>query len=111
VQYCFWSKDQAWYAEFLLEIDLKILLRKTGVRLNFKITLISLHMDPGLICRDPSSILKFRLAPIFISKLSSLILSKNKHVSPGASFTILTFGKSLILSNFVSKNNTIKEKL
>jgi hypothetical protein len=38
----------AWYAEFLLEIDLKILLRKTGARLIFKIALISLHFDPGL---------------------------------------------------------------
>jgi hypothetical protein len=26
------GSDQAWYAEFLLEIDLKILLRKTGAR-------------------------------------------------------------------------------
>jgi hypothetical protein len=31
----------------LLEINLKILLRKTGERLNFKIALISLHIDPG----------------------------------------------------------------
>jgi hypothetical protein len=31
---------------FLLEIYLKILLRKTGARLKFKIALISLHMDP-----------------------------------------------------------------
>jgi hypothetical protein len=38
---------QAWYAEFLLEINLKILLGKTGGRLNFKITLISLHIYPG----------------------------------------------------------------
>jgi hypothetical protein len=38
----------AWYAELLLEIDLKILLRKTGARLIFKITLISLHIDPAL---------------------------------------------------------------
>jgi hypothetical protein len=37
-------KYQAWYAEFLLEIDLKTLLRKTGARLNFKIALISLHL-------------------------------------------------------------------
>jgi hypothetical protein len=37
----------AWYAEFLFEINLKILLRKTRARLNFKITLISLHIDPG----------------------------------------------------------------
>jgi hypothetical protein len=36
----------AWYAKFLLEISLKILLRKTGARLNFKIALISLHIDP-----------------------------------------------------------------
>jgi hypothetical protein len=36
----------AWYAEFLLEIDLKILLRKTRARLNFKVALISLHIDP-----------------------------------------------------------------
>jgi hypothetical protein len=35
----------------LLEIDLKILLRKTGARLNFKIALISLHIDSGLINR------------------------------------------------------------
>jgi hypothetical protein len=39
--------DLAWYAEFILEINLKILLRKTGARLNFKIALISLHIDPG----------------------------------------------------------------
>jgi hypothetical protein len=39
-------QDQAWYAEFLLEINLKILLRKTGARLNFKIALMSLHIDP-----------------------------------------------------------------
>jgi hypothetical protein len=38
---------EAWYAENLLKIDLKILLRKTGARLNFKIALISLHIDPG----------------------------------------------------------------
>jgi hypothetical protein len=38
----------AWYAEFLLNIDLKILLRKTEARLNFKIALISLHIDPVL---------------------------------------------------------------
>jgi hypothetical protein len=31
--------DQGWYAEFLLKIDLKILLRKKGARLNFKIAL------------------------------------------------------------------------
>jgi hypothetical protein len=31
----------------LLEIDLKILLRKTRARLNFKIALISMHFDPG----------------------------------------------------------------
>jgi hypothetical protein len=45
-------KDQllAGYEEFLLEIDLKILLRKTGARLNFKIALISLNTGPGLIC-------------------------------------------------------------
>jgi hypothetical protein len=40
-------RDQAWYAEFVLEINLKILLTKTGARLNFKIALISLHIDPG----------------------------------------------------------------
>jgi hypothetical protein len=39
------SEDLAWYAEFLLEIDLKILLRKIGARLIFKIALISLHID------------------------------------------------------------------
>jgi hypothetical protein len=36
---------QVWYAEFLLEIDLKFLLRNTGERLNFKIAVISLHID------------------------------------------------------------------
>jgi hypothetical protein len=39
---------QAWFAEFLLEINLKILLRKTGARLNFRIALLSLHIDPVL---------------------------------------------------------------
>ena len=34
-----------WYAEFLLEIDLKKILRKIGTILNLKITLISLHVD------------------------------------------------------------------
>jgi hypothetical protein len=38
---------QAWNAEFLLEIDLKNLLGKTGARLIFKIALMSLHIDPG----------------------------------------------------------------
>jgi hypothetical protein len=42
-----YKSSLAWYAEFLLEIDLKILLRKTGARLIFKIALISLHIDPG----------------------------------------------------------------
>ncbi len=42
--------DLAWYAEFLLEIDLKNLPRKTGARLNFKIALMSLHIDPGPFC-------------------------------------------------------------
>jgi hypothetical protein len=41
------SLDLAWYAEFLLEIGLEILLRKTGARLNFKIALVSLHINPG----------------------------------------------------------------
>jgi hypothetical protein len=41
-------RHQAWYAEFLLEIYLKILLRKIGARLNFKIAFLSLHIDPGL---------------------------------------------------------------
>ncbi len=36
-------RSQAWYAEFLLEIDLKI----TGARLIFKIALMSLHIDPA----------------------------------------------------------------
>jgi hypothetical protein len=36
--------EQAWYAEFLLEINHKILLKKTGTRLIFKIALISLHI-------------------------------------------------------------------
>jgi hypothetical protein len=35
----------AWHAEFFLEIDLKILLEKTGARSNFKIGLISLHTE------------------------------------------------------------------
>jgi hypothetical protein len=42
----FITRVLAWYAEFLLEIDLKILLRKAGARLDFKITLICLHIDP-----------------------------------------------------------------
>jgi hypothetical protein len=41
------TTELAWYAEFFLEINLKILLRKTGARLNFKIALISLHIHPG----------------------------------------------------------------
>jgi hypothetical protein len=32
----------------LLEIDLKILLKKTGARLILKIELVILHIDPGL---------------------------------------------------------------
>jgi hypothetical protein len=32
----------------LLEIDLKISLRKREARLNFKIALISLHIDPDV---------------------------------------------------------------
>jgi hypothetical protein len=41
-----WYSDCMNHAEFLLEIDLKILLRKTGARLNFKIALTSLHTEP-----------------------------------------------------------------
>jgi hypothetical protein len=41
------ASPKYWCAEFLLEIDLKILLRKTGARLIFKIALISLHVDSG----------------------------------------------------------------
>jgi hypothetical protein len=41
------TRDQAWYAEFLLEIDLKILMRKTGARLILKIELKSLHINPA----------------------------------------------------------------
>jgi hypothetical protein len=33
----------AWYSEFLLVIDLKILIRKTGARLSSKIGLISVR--------------------------------------------------------------------
>ena len=39
---------QDWYAEFLLRIDLQILLEKTRARLNLKIMLKSLHTDPDL---------------------------------------------------------------
>jgi hypothetical protein len=35
----------AWYAKFLLEMYLKILLRKTVVRLNLKIGLLFLHIE------------------------------------------------------------------
>ncbi len=46
------SQDLAWCAEFLHEIHLKILLRKTGARLNYKIALIPQYIDPGLlVCR------------------------------------------------------------
>jgi hypothetical protein len=37
----------AWYAQFLHDINLKNLLRKTGASLNLKITHISLHIDHG----------------------------------------------------------------
>jgi hypothetical protein len=43
------SNSQAWYAEFLLEIDLKILPRKTGARLIFKIALMSLHVAEPIL--------------------------------------------------------------
>ncbi len=39
---------QGWYAEFMLEIDLEVLLRKTGARLNLKIDLIFLHINPEI---------------------------------------------------------------
>jgi hypothetical protein len=48
-QVSFVKRHQAWYAEFLLEINLKILLRKTGARLIFKIAHMSLHIDPGIL--------------------------------------------------------------
>jgi hypothetical protein len=48
------------------------------VKISCKITFeLNQNKRPGLICRDQSSILKFILAPIFYSKKSSLILSKN----------------------------------
>jgi hypothetical protein len=37
----------AWYAEFLLKIDLQILLITAGAILNLKIALIFLHVDPA----------------------------------------------------------------
>jgi hypothetical protein len=40
----------------LLEIDLKILLRKTRARLNLKIELISLHIEPGHLVQATGSI-------------------------------------------------------
>jgi hypothetical protein len=40
------NRDQAWNAELLLEMELKILLRKTGARLILKIALMFLHFDP-----------------------------------------------------------------
>jgi hypothetical protein len=42
-----YTLELAWYAEFLLEIDLEILPRKNGERLNLKIELISLYIDLG----------------------------------------------------------------
>ncbi len=65
------------HAEFLLEINLKILLRKTGVRLNLKIELISLHIRLGSICIEICAILKLNLAPVFLSKILRTILSMN----------------------------------
>jgi hypothetical protein len=44
----------------LLEIDLKILLRKTGARLISKIELISLHIDPDLVVLITTKIVKKR---------------------------------------------------
>jgi hypothetical protein len=40
-------------------------------------TIIIFNDSPGLICRDPSSILKFNLAPVCLSKKSRSILYKN----------------------------------
>jgi hypothetical protein len=45
-------QNLARYAEFLLEINLKILLRKTGPRLNLKFTLKSLHIHPEPISNE-----------------------------------------------------------
>jgi hypothetical protein len=42
----------AWYAEFLLEINLKIFQRKTGARLISKIALVSLHINPGPVSKQ-----------------------------------------------------------
>jgi hypothetical protein len=52
-------RPQAWYAEFLLEIIHKILLRKTGVKLIFKIALMSLHIDPVELQADPPTVLLY----------------------------------------------------
>jgi hypothetical protein len=41
-------QDQARHAEFLLEINLKILLSKAGARLSLKTGLLSLPIDPGV---------------------------------------------------------------
>jgi hypothetical protein len=64
---CIKLAAQAWYAEFLLEIDLKVLLTKTGSRLIFKIALKSLHIDPELCL----SIQPWRHIPQANSKLSA----------------------------------------
>jgi hypothetical protein len=42
------------------------------------------EIDPGLICGDQSSILKFRLALVFFGKKSRSILSKNETYQPWA---------------------------
>jgi hypothetical protein len=46
-------------------MDLKILLRKTGARLNFKIALISLHIDSELTIINKWQIFKMELVTAF----------------------------------------------
>jgi hypothetical protein len=54
-----------------------LLLKKTGESLNLKTELRSLHLNPGSICRGINSIFKFNFAPVFLSKISRSISSKN----------------------------------
>jgi hypothetical protein len=52
----------AWYAEF----NLKILLRKTGARLNFKITLIALSDEMHLFSVEEGSLCLTCIKTIFV---------------------------------------------
>ena len=66
------SQDLGWYAEFLLKFILQFLLGKTSARLNLKIMLNSLHIDPEP-GKYPESDNNYFLALLYVCLVRSVL--------------------------------------